>query len=193
MIGRGDELLLARRAPAARERPARPPASISSGSSRAPISRRETEPVETAGREHDRVQPALAQLAQRVSTFPRSGSSERRLSASSCARRRAEAVPIRMTGPKLAAPNSASRGSSRSGYRRRPGRPCRSRSCPSPSARRRRCAPRARLLELLDEDAARADLAERAPAIAVAGRRDRDERDLDAGARAAARQPARPA
>ena len=37
-----------------------------------------------------------------------------------------------------------------------------------------------RFLELLDEDAARADLAERPRAVAVAGRRDRDERELDA-------------
>ena len=36
-----------------------------------------------------------------------------------------------------------------------------------------------RLLELLDEDPAGADLAERARAVAVAGRRDRNERDLD--------------
>ena len=43
-----------------------------------------------------------------------------------------------------------------------------------------------RLLELLDEDAARADLAERPRAVAVAGRRDRDERELDPGARKAA-------
>ena len=39
-----------------------------------------------------------------------------------------------------------------------------------------------RLLELLHEDAARADLAERLRAVAVAGRRDRHERDLDTGA-----------
>jgi hypothetical protein len=38
-----------------------------------------------------------------------------------------------------------------------------------------------RLLELLYEDAARADLAERPLPVAVAGGRDRDERDLDAG------------
>ena len=38
-----------------------------------------------------------------------------------------------------------------------------------------------RLLELLHEDAARADLAERPRAIAVAGGRDRNERDLDSG------------
>ena len=37
-----------------------------------------------------------------------------------------------------------------------------------------------RLLELLDEDAALADLPERPRAITVARRRDRDERDLDA-------------
>src|SRR3954452_8978664 len=38
-----------------------------------------------------------------------------------------------------------------------------------------------RLLELLDEDAAGADLAERSRAVAITGRRDRDERKLDAG------------
>ena len=50
-----------------------------------------------------------------------------------------------------------------------------------------------RLLELLDEDAARADLAEGLRPVAVARRRDRHERDLDPGAaRAAARPPAPP-
>jgi len=38
-----------------------------------------------------------------------------------------------------------------------------------------------RLLDLLHEDAALTDLAERARAVAVTCRRDRDERDLDAG------------
>ena len=38
-----------------------------------------------------------------------------------------------------------------------------------------------RLLELLDEHSARTDLAERLRAVAVAGGRDRDERDLDPG------------
>ena len=38
-----------------------------------------------------------------------------------------------------------------------------------------------RLLELLDEDAALADLAERPRPVAVAGGRDRHERDLDPG------------
>ena len=41
--------------------------------------------------------------------------------------------------------------------------------------------PSKRLLELLHEDAAGADLAERLRPVAVAGRRDRDERDLDPG------------
>src|SRR6185437_14131091 len=38
-----------------------------------------------------------------------------------------------------------------------------------------------RLLELLDEDAAGADLAERTGAVTVAGGRDRHEHELDAG------------
>ena len=38
-----------------------------------------------------------------------------------------------------------------------------------------------RLLELLDEHSALADLAERAAAVAVAGRRDGNKRDLAAG------------
>ena len=38
-----------------------------------------------------------------------------------------------------------------------------------------------RLLELFHEDPARADLTERTGAVAVTGRRDRDERELDAG------------
>jgi hypothetical protein len=37
-------------------------------------SRAEPEPVEAARRKHDRVEPALAALAQRVSMLPRSGS-----------------------------------------------------------------------------------------------------------------------
>ena len=79
------------------------------------------------------------------------------------------------------APQSASRGSSRSSTRR-----------PTALGIRRRhvlrgvhgdvdAAVEQRLLELLDEDAARADLAERPRTVAVARGRDRDERDLDAG------------
>ncbi len=49
--------------------------------------------------------------------LPRSGSTESVGSnARSCARRRAEAVPIRIPGRSSAAPQSASRGSSRRGY-----------------------------------------------------------------------------
>src|SRR6185369_3709600 len=50
----------------------------------------------------------------RVSTFPRSGSTESfGSSARSCARRRTDAVPIRMPGASWPAPQRASRGSSR--------------------------------------------------------------------------------
>jgi hypothetical protein len=49
--------------------------------------------------------------------FPRSGSTESDGSnASSCARRRADAVPIRIPGRSPSAPQRASRGSSRGGY-----------------------------------------------------------------------------
>ena len=60
----------------------------------------------------------LARSARRrVSMLPRSGSISREgSSASSCARRRTEAVPIRIAGRSAGALQSASRGSSRGGY-----------------------------------------------------------------------------
>ena len=156
----------------------------------------EPEPVEAAGGEHDRVEAALAQLPQ-----PRLDVAAHRLDRRATARARAAApagAPTRcrcaFPGEARAAPTSASRGSSRSRY--------------APTTRPvgvgrghvlRRVdgdvdAPgEERLLDLLDEDAARADLAERRSAVAVARGRDRDERDLDARRRAARPRPARPA
>ena len=59
--------------------------------------------------------PRSPRLRSRVSMLPRSGSIESvGSSASSCARRRADAVPMRMPG-RSRAPQSASRGSSRTG------------------------------------------------------------------------------
>ena len=61
--------------------------------------------------------PRSERLARRVSMFPRSGSMDSEgSSASSCARRRADAVPIRIPGARRSLPTSASRASSRGGY-----------------------------------------------------------------------------
>ena len=70
-------------------------------------------------RQRERSRRALAppRLRSRVSTLPRSGSTESDgSSASSCAFRRAEAVPIRIPARMPPAPHSASRGSSRAKY-----------------------------------------------------------------------------
>ena len=114
--------------------------------------------------------------------LPRSGSIESYgSSASSCARRRTDAVPTRI-------PGRSSRGAAervarilarqvradREPFRVRRGHVLRGvHGDVDPPVEQR-------LLELLHEDAARADLAERPRPVAVAGRRDRDERDLDA-------------
>ena len=115
--------------------------------------------------------------------LPRSGSIESvGSSASSCARRRADAVPIRIPGRIASAPQRASRGSSRRVYA-----PTASPSSVGRGHVLRRvhgdvdAALEQRLLELLHEHAAGADLAERPRAIAVARGRDRHERDLDPG------------
>ena len=60
---------------------------------------------------------ARPRFRSRVSTLPRSGSTTSDgSSASSCARRRTDAVPTRIPGRSPLAPHSASRGSSRGGY-----------------------------------------------------------------------------
>ena len=127
--------------------------------------------------------PRSPRLRNRVSMLPRSGSIESvGSSASSCARRRTEAVPMRIPGRIASAPHSASRGSSRGrvGADREPvgvgrghvlGRVDGDVDPPLEQ----------RLLELLDEDAAGSDLAEGPRAIAVARSGDRHERDLDPG------------
>ena len=114
--------------------------------------------------------------------LPRSGSIESvGSSASSCARRRTDAVPIRIPGRSASAPQSASRGSSRArvGADGQPVRVGRGHVLGGVDgdvdAPREQC-----LLELLDEDAALADLAERLRPVAVARGRDRHQRDLDA-------------
>ena len=118
--------------------------------------------------------------------FPRSGSMDSEgSSASSWARRRADAVPTRIPGAKRSLPTSASRASSRGGYAptTSPAVSVDVMSFAEWTATSIRPSSK-RLLELLHEDAPLADLAERLAAVAVAGRRDRDERDLDAPSRA---------
>ncbi len=172
------------RAPVARARPARPRAA----SPRVEADSRSRAPSPSRSRPHAAStiasSPRSPRLRRRVSMFPRSGSIESDgSSASSCARRRTDAVPMRIPAASASAPHSASRGSSRAQVRA-DGEPVRVRrghvlrgvdgDVDPPGEQR--------LLELLDEDAARADLAERPRPVAVAGRRDRDERDLDARA-----------
>ena len=100
----------------------------------------------------------------------------------------------RMPGRTASAPQSASRGSSRARYAptTRPSGSDEVMSFAECTATSMRCVEQ-RLLELLHEDAARADLAERLRPVAVAGGRDRHERDLDPRARAGATPRARPA
>ena len=138
--------------------------SISSGSNRRPISRPRPSRSSPHAASTIASSPRSPRLRRRVSMFPRSGSIESvGSSASSCARRRTDAVPIRIPGRSAAAPHSASRGSSRGRY------------APDREPRRVRRGHvlrgvdgdvdppgEQRLLELLDEDAALTDLAERA-------------------------------
>ena len=134
-----------RRGPAARARPAPASGSISSGSKRWPISRAEAEPVEAARGEDDRVEPALAALAQpRVDVAAQRLDRERRLEREQLRlpphRRRADAHPGRGSPSR----RTARRAGRHARDRRRPRvRPDRTTSCPSPSARRRRCGARA--------------------------------------------------
>ena len=180
VVGLRDQRLLARPAPAARARPgppraAPPPARTADRSRRSRPSRSSPHAASTTASS-----PRSPRLRSRVSMFPRSGSIESDgSSASSCARRRTDAVPTRMPGRSSEAPQSASRGSSRSRYaptdqpvRVRGGHVLRRvHGDVDPPVEQR-------LLDLLDEDPARADLAERLRPVAVAGRRDRHERDL---------------
>ena len=127
--------------------------------------------------------PRSPRLRRRVSMLPRNGSMESVGSrASSCARRRAEAVPNAHPGPERgdAAQRVARILSPRVGTDSEAG-----------GVGRRHVLGRVdgdvdasfeqRFLELLHEHATRADLAERLRAVAVAGGRDRYERDLDPG------------
>ena len=174
-----------RRAPAARARPGPPPAAARAGSKRSPISRSSPSRSSPHAASTTASSPRSPRLRSRVSMLPRSGSIESDgSSASSCARRRTEAVPIRIPGRSaLGAAERVARILAR-----------RVRADGEPLGVRRGHvlggvdgdvdpAREQRLLELLDEDAARADLAERLRSVAVARRRDRDERDLDPGPR----------
>ena len=183
IVNGGDELLLARRAPAAQARPGPPPAASRSGSKRWPISCARPSRSSPQAARTTASSPRSPRLRSRVSMLPRSGSIESvGSSASSCARRRAEAVPMRMPGRSgaRAAERVARILSRRVGADREP-----------VGVRRRHVLGgvdgdvdppfEQRLLELLHEHAAGADLAERLRAVAVARGRDRHERDLDPG------------
>ena len=127
--------------------------------------------------------PRSPRLRRRVSTFPRSGSIES--VGSSCEQLRAPAnrgCPDPQPGPKLR--DAAQRVARILALEvRTDGQPVRvgrghvlcGVHC-DVDASVEEC-----LFELLDEDAARTDLAERAPAVTITCRRDRHERDLDAG------------
>ena len=143
----------------------------------------EPEPVEPAGSEHDGIEPALSALPQtRVDVPPQRLDRERRLA------REQLSAPAHGGGPdphpgadpvgstervawvlarRIRADDEAvrvSRGHVLRGVH----------GDVDPSVQQR-------LLQLLDEDTALADLAERLRPVPVARSRDRDERDLDAG------------
>ena len=168
--------------PGARARPAPPRAASREGSSRSPISASSPKRSRPHAASTIASRPRSPRLRRRVSMLPRSGSIERvGSSASSWARRRAEAVPIRIPGPdRVRAAERVARilalgvGADDEALDVRGGHVLRRVHGDVDAALEQR------LLELLDEDPAGADLAERARAVAVARRRDRHERDLDA-------------
>ena len=139
--------VVARARLAARACPARARARTSSVSARRP--RRDAEPLEPGGGEHERVRPRRASsLRSRVSTLPRSSTTSRSgRAASSCARRRSDAradaralAQRRRASARRPARRAASaRGaaSPTSSRARRPARPAR----PWPSAPRGRSRP----------------------------------------------------
>ena len=101
-------------APGAQRRPALPPARARPG--RSDGRSRPTRPSRSSPAAASTIasSPRSPRFRRRVSTFPRSGSIESSgSSARSCARRRTDAVPIRIPGASPSAPHSASRGSSR--------------------------------------------------------------------------------
>ena len=154
----------------------------------------EPEPVEPARGEHDRVEASLASLAQaRVDVaaqrLDREGRVEREQLRLAPHGRGADPHPRAELGraaqciPRILA---AEIGPDREAVGIRRGQVFRgvNRDVDAPVEQR--------LLELLDEDATRADLAERTRAVAVAGGRDRDEGKLEAGSPQRQRGRARP-
>ena len=121
--------------------------------------------------------------------FPRSGSIESvGSSASSCARRRAEAVPMRMPARRDVDPHSASRGPPpRVGADRQARRVARRHVLGRVDGNVDPVVEQ-RLFELLHEYASRADLAERPGPITVTGGGDRYQRDLDPAGAAPSRR-----
>ena len=174
---------LRRRGPGRASAPCPASGSSSSGSNRWPISAASPSRSSPHAARTTASSPRSPRLRRRVSMFPRSGSIESvGSSASSWARRRTEAVPIRIPGRSaVGTAERVARVVAREvGADGQPGRVGRGHVLRrvhgdvDPPVEQR-------LLELLDEDAAVADLAERAAAVAVAGGRDRDERDLAPG------------
>ena len=104
----------------------------------------EPEPVETAGREHDRIQPALPALAQtRLDVPAQRLDRERRLEREQLRAPANRGCPDPHPGPNASRRRTARREDPRArGTHRRPARRCRSRSCPLRSALRRRCVRR---------------------------------------------------
>ena len=167
-----------------RERALPASGSISSGSKRWPISSASPSRSSPHAASTTASSPRSPRLRSRVSMLPRSGSIESvGSSASSCARRRTDAVPIRIPGRIPSAPHErVARVLARRGTRRRRGRPCPSRSCPSPSGRRRRSRPSSSASSSSLTKTPRSPISPNGlRAVAVAGGRDRNERDLDPG------------
>ena len=106
--------------------------------------RAEPEPVEPAGGEDDGVEAALAALAQPgVDVSAERLDRERRLEREQLRAAAHRGRPDPHPGPdRVRAAERVARILARPGRRRRRGRPCPSRSCPSPSGRRRRSARR---------------------------------------------------
>ena len=172
------------RAPAARARPAPPRAAARSGSKRWPISRARPSRSSPHAASTIASSPRSPRFRSRVSMLPRSGSIESvGSSASSCAFRRADAVPMRMPGRESRRRRTARRADRRARGTRRPTSPSGSvdvmsfAECTATSIRRSSSASSSSLTKTPREPISpNGFVRSRSPA-----RRDRDERDLDPG------------
>ena len=182
VVGGPRQALPRRHAPGARGRPGRPrEASLRDRAERR--SPTQAEPVEPARCEDHRVEPALAALAEPGVDVP-----AERLDGEPRLEREELSPPARRCRPDPHAGTELARAAQR--VTRILARRVGADGQPVRVSRRhvlRRMdgdvdsALEQRLLELLDEHPAAADLAERTRPVAVAGRGDRNERDLDAG------------